>query len=144
RHDTILTTTTPSPYCFYCSVHDTGPTRCLSRHYVCDGVNDCWDKSDERNCTMSPDRVHVAMNGVVLGLVVLAAIVIIGGILLAVVKALFCSNRRRTERSRVADTVAADIGHQTTPLVEQTVPLNPPPSYTEVCESMAWASYKNG
>jgi len=54
RHDTILTTTTPSPYCFYCSVHDTGPTRCLSRHYVCDGVNDCWDKSDERNCTMSP------------------------------------------------------------------------------------------
>jgi len=44
--------------------------------------------------------VHVAMNGVVLGLVVLAAIVIIGGILLAVVKALFCSNRRRTERSR--------------------------------------------
>jgi len=46
--------------------------------------------------------------------------------------------------SRVADTVAADIGHQTTPLVEQTVPLNPPPSYTEVCESMAWASYKNG
>ena len=46
--------------------------------------------------------------------------------------------------STVADTVAADNGHQTTPLVGQTVPLDPPPSYTEVCESMPWTSHKNG
>lgn len=32
-------------------------TGCIHREWFCDGENDCWDMSDEQNCTTSGKRL---------------------------------------------------------------------------------------